>query len=115
MVRTNWVHSVWENVYGFDMRCIQKIALEEPLVDTVDGSSLVTKPVVFKDIDLKTVRAEDLAFSSSVVLPAVRDDYIHAFVAHFDVYFNACHKRVHMSTGTSGCLMFCVQASTDSL
>lgn len=26
----------WDNVYGFDMSCIKKIAIKEPLVDVVD-------------------------------------------------------------------------------
>ena len=26
----------WDNVYGFDMRCIKRLAMQEPLVDTVD-------------------------------------------------------------------------------
>lgn len=26
----------WDNVYGFDMRCIKALAMQEPLVDTVD-------------------------------------------------------------------------------
>ena len=26
----------WDDVYGFDMSCIRKVALTEPLVDSVD-------------------------------------------------------------------------------
>jgi hypothetical protein len=29
--------SFWDNVYGFDMTAIKKLALHEPLVDTVDA------------------------------------------------------------------------------
>jgi protein arginine N-methyltransferase 1 len=32
----------WENVYGFDMTCIKKQAMLEPLVDTVDRNQIVT-------------------------------------------------------------------------
>jgi len=32
----------WENVYGFDMSCIKKLATYEPLVDTVDHNQIVT-------------------------------------------------------------------------
>ena len=31
-------------------------------------------------------------------LRAQRDDYIHALVAHFDVFFTRCHKPVKFST-----------------
>ena len=30
--KINW----WDNVYGFDMSCIRKQAISEPLVDVVD-------------------------------------------------------------------------------
>jgi len=32
----------WDNVYGFDFKCIKEIALREPLVDTVDAQAVVT-------------------------------------------------------------------------
>ena len=31
-------------------------------------------------------------------LTATRNDYVHALVAYFDVYFTACHKLVWFST-----------------
>ena len=34
--------AVWNNVYGFDMSCIKKQAMMEPLVDTVDANQIVT-------------------------------------------------------------------------
>jgi CxxC motif-containing protein len=33
---------VWENVYGFDMSCIRKLAYQEPLVDVVEPRAIVT-------------------------------------------------------------------------
>lgn len=38
----------WENVYGFDMSVIKEAALREPLVDTVEAKSVVTRPFAFK-------------------------------------------------------------------
>lgn len=35
-------HAVWEQVYGFDMSCIKKQAMVEPLVDVVDANQIVT-------------------------------------------------------------------------
>ena len=32
----------WDEVYGFDMSCIRKVALTEPLVDTVDCNQVIT-------------------------------------------------------------------------
>ena len=39
---------VWDRVYGFDFSCIKKLALREPLVDTVDARALVTEPAAVK-------------------------------------------------------------------
>ncbi|CAE6462512.1 unnamed protein product [Rhizoctonia solani] len=89
----------WDNVYGFDFSCIKDIALREPLVDTVDLKSVVTKPYAIKHIDLRTVKKEDLTFSTDFTLVAERVDYIHAFLAWFDICFDAAHKPVKFSTG----------------
>ncbi|KAI0316507.1 protein arginine N-methyltransferase [Amylostereum chailletii] len=89
----------WDNVYGFDYSCIKDIALREPLVDTVELKAVVTDPCVLKRIDLTTVKKEDLAFTAPFKLKATRNDYIHAFLAWFDVSFDCTHKKVSFSTG----------------
>jgi len=89
----------WDNVYGFDYSCIKDIALREPLVDTVELKSVVTDPCMLKHIDLLTAKKEDLTFASPFTLTATRNDYIHAFLAWFDITFDSTHKKVQFSTG----------------
>lgn len=89
----------WEDVYGFNMSHIKELALHEPLVDIVESKALVTKSTVLKNIDLYTVTKEELAFTAPFKLHASRDDYIHAFIAWFDIEFTACHKHIRFSTG----------------
>lgn len=89
----------WENVYGFDYSCIREIALKEPLVDVVDVKAVVTHPYCLKEIDLRTAKKEDLAFTVPFKLTASRDDYAHAFLAWFDISFSCTHKVVRFSTG----------------
>jgi len=89
----------WDNVYGFDYSCIKDIALREPLVDTVDLKAVVTDPHLLKHIDLRTAKKEDLTFSTAFQLKATRNDYVHAFLAWFDISFECCHKKVQFSTG----------------
>ncbi|KAG2128959.1 S-adenosyl-L-methionine-dependent methyltransferase [Suillus bovinus] len=89
----------WDNVYGFDYSCIKDIALREPLVDTVELKAVVTDPYVIKEIDLLTATKEDLTFTAPFSLVATRDDYIHAFLAWFDIVFDCTHKKVKFSTG----------------
>jgi len=89
----------WENVYGFDFSSIKSVALREPLVDTVDSKAIVTNPCLIKEIDIRTVKKSDLTFTVPFKLSAIRDDYIHAFIAWFDIVFSACHKPIRFSTG----------------
>jgi len=89
----------WDNVYGFDMSCIRKVAMKEPLVDVVDHNMLVTNAVPILKVDITKVQKSDLTFTTPFKLTAARDDYIHAFVAYFDIEFSKCHKPIHFSTG----------------
>ncbi|KAH9484910.1 type I protein arginine N-methyltransferase Rmt1 [Psilocybe cubensis] len=89
----------WDNVYGFDYSCIKDIALREPLVDTVELKAVVTNPCLVKHIDLLTAKKEDLTFETDFTLTCTRDDYVHAFLAWFDISFECTHKKVKFSTG----------------
>lgn len=88
----------WNEVYGFNMSCIKEIAYREPLVDTVDAQAQITSACKFFSIDLNTVKVEDLAFDRQWKIEVTRNDYMHAFIAWFDVEFTRCHKNVRIST-----------------
>ncbi|CAL1263771.1 unnamed protein product [Larinioides sclopetarius] len=90
--------SWWDSVYGFNMSCIRKVAITEPLVDVVDPKQVVTSSCLLKEIDLYTVKSEDLSFKSPFILSVQRDDYVQAFVTYFNVEFTKCHKRIGFST-----------------
>lgn len=89
----------WNNVYGFDMSCIRKQSMMEPLVDTVDQNQIVTKCQLLKTMDISKMTSGDASFTAPFKLVAERSDYIHALVAYFDVSFTKCHKLMGFSTG----------------
>ncbi|XP_020575408.1 probable protein arginine N-methyltransferase 1 [Phalaenopsis equestris] len=89
----------WNNVYGFDMSCIKKQAMMEPLVDTVDQNQIVTNCLLLKTMDISKMVAGDVSFTVPFKLVAERNDFIHALVAYFDVAFTRCHKLMGFSTG----------------
>jgi len=89
----------WDNVEGFDMSCITKVALQEPLVDVVDAKQIMTSAARLATIDINTVKVEELEFKVPFRLVATRDDFCHAFVAYFDIEFARCHKKIFFSTG----------------
>ncbi|XP_010541026.1 PREDICTED: protein arginine N-methyltransferase 1.1 [Tarenaya hassleriana] len=89
----------WNNVYGFDMKCIKKKAMMEPLVDTVDQNQIVTDSRLLKTMDISKMSSGDASFTAPFKLVAQRNDYVHALVAYFDVSFTNCHKLMGFSTG----------------
>uniref|UniRef100_A0A6I8PCV9 type I protein arginine methyltransferase n=1 Tax=Ornithorhynchus anatinus TaxID=9258 RepID=A0A6I8PCV9_ORNAN len=50
------------------------------------------------EVDIYTVKVEDLTFTSPFCLQVKRNDYIHALVAYFNIEFTRCHKRTGFST-----------------
>merc|ERR1712038_2023661 len=92
--KINW----WDDVYGFDMSCIRKVALQEPLVDVVDRNQVVSNACLLKEIDIQTVTKADIPFSSPFTVTMKRNDYVQALVTFFNIEFSMCHKRVGFST-----------------
>ena len=70
--KINW----WDDVYGFDMSAIRKVALTEPLVDVVDRNQVVTNNCLIKEIDIQTIKKEDIPFESPFHLQIRRNDYV---------------------------------------
>lgn len=90
----NW----WDEVYGFNMSHIRKVAITEPLVDVVDPKQVVTNSYMVKEIDLYTVEKKDLAFECDFHLTVRRNDFVQALVTYFNVEFTKSHKRLGFST-----------------
>lgn len=88
----------WTNVYGFDMSSIRQLAISEPLVEYVDPRQVNTDTCKLIEMDLKTMKPEDVDFTAAFEVKAYRDDYIHGLVAYFDVTFSACHKPIVITT-----------------
>lgn len=84
----------WEDVYGFDYSPFIKVAMVEPLVDTVENNSLITLPHKFFEFDINTVTKEGLSFQRDFTLEAIDSDLCHAFVVWFDCVFPGDEKVV---------------------
>jgi len=89
----------WENVYGFDMSCIRRLAYQEPLIDVVEPQAVVTNTAKVVTVDIYTVTNHDLTFKVPFKLQAKRNDFVHALISYFDIEFNKCHKPIKFSTG----------------
>jgi len=88
----------WDNVFGFNMSCIKKMAIQEPLVDVVESKQVMSGTSRILTMDIATIKPEELSFTAPFRLVATRDDFCHAFVISFDIEFTKCHKPVFFST-----------------
>lgn len=61
------------------------------------GPGLIVCPYL-QEVDIYTVKVEDLTFTSPFCLQVKRNDYVHALVAYFNIEFTRCHKRTGFST-----------------
>lgn len=80
------------------MSCIKKLAIAEPLVDVCDAQQVIANSCPVLDVDLYTVKKEELDFQSPFQLKFTKDDYCHAVVAYFTVNFTRTHKNIRMTT-----------------
>jgi hypothetical protein len=85
------------------MSCIRDVALKEPLVDVVDKKQIVTNHCLLREIDLYTIKEDEIQFVSQFSLRVERDDYVQAFVTYFTIDFSKCHTKVAFSTGKFDC------------
>lgn len=80
------------------MSYFKEIAYGEPLTDIVSQEAVVTKSCELISIDIKTVKIEDMTWSSKFSLTAKRNDFVHAYVVYFDITFADCFKPIYFST-----------------
>ena len=70
------------------MSCLSKAAMKEPLIDIVDSRYINSKSWKILDLDLYTMKKEDVEFASKYKLRFQRDDKVQALISWFDVEFS---------------------------
>ena len=88
----------WEDVYGVDMSCFKNAVIGEPIVDVCPQKLINSSSCRILDIDLYTVKKEDLDFSSKYEITFTRDDRFSGLVAWFDTGFTKLTKPYNLTT-----------------
>ena len=89
----------WENVYGVDMSCFKNAVIAEPLVDVCPKKLINSSSCRILDIDLYTVKKEDLDFSSKYEITFTTDnDRFSGLVAWFDTGFTKLTNKFNLTT-----------------
>ena len=88
----------WDNVYGFNFSVLKNPALAEPIIDNFPNNNIISNSCKIFDIDLYTVKVEDLDFSAGYEIIFNKDDIFNGFVTWFDVEFDKLPNKITLST-----------------
>lgn len=89
----------WDGVgYDIDMNILRPTVLSEPLIDVCKPDYIISSHSKILDIDLRTVKKEDLDFSSSYSLEFTRNDTLSGMISWFDIGFENLKNPVFFST-----------------
>lgn len=88
----------WKDVYGVDMSVLTPTVMKEPLVDIVGSNMIMSDSVKVLQLDLCTMKKEDVEFSSAYELTMQYDDKVHAVVGWFDTGFRNLTRPIVLST-----------------
>lgn len=78
----------FDNVYGFEMKCMLKNILREAHVERCDEKFVVTKPNVICELDLMTCDLSYSSFTYDFDLEVTKDTHLTSFVGYFDTFFD---------------------------
>ncbi|TFK90975.1 protein arginine N-methyltransferase [Polyporus arcularius HHB13444] len=86
----------WSDVYGFDLSAMATDVYDDAVVDVVGPETVVSEPVVIKDLYLGDITPKQLDFSSPFKLVSTSDRRIkvHSFVLYFDTYFTSTGEPI---------------------
>ena len=88
----------WDDVYGFNMSAIKELVTRNAVVDSVDEDKVLFDSYLIKDINLMSVKIEDLSFTSPFKITAHRNGFVKAFMGFFEYGFTLGHKLLYTST-----------------
>ncbi|KAJ6635838.1 Protein arginine N-methyltransferase 3 [Pseudolycoriella hygida] len=89
--------SFWNNVYGFDMKCLKKEVLREASIEVCDAKYVLTEPIVIADLDIMKVDLNYSNFTSEFTLNVKTTGELTSLVGYFDTFFEL-PNQVEFST-----------------
>ena len=90
----------WENVYGYDMMCMQKDVLQEADVTVVNPKAIFTPMLPVWDLNIQTIKPSELDLTASFKLNVEKQGQLIGFVISFDCSFDEqCEVPIVLKTG----------------
>lgn len=94
----NGKRNFWRNVYDVNMSCISPIFFSEPFIDCFECKYVISNACKIFDIDLNTVKVEDLEFASAYKLTFNRKDTFSGIIGWFDMDFDHLPNKITLTT-----------------
>ncbi|MCQ2819843.1 MAG: class I SAM-dependent methyltransferase [archaeon] len=88
----------WDKVYDIDMTCFKPTIIADPLIEECPRRAINSSLCKVFDVDLYTVKKEELDFASQFELTFYRDDMFSGIVAWFDCVFSKLPNKFKLST-----------------
>ena len=80
------------------MSCIKPSVVSEPLIDICNWHSINSTHCKIFEIDLYTVKKEDLDFTASWEIEFTRKDMFNGLISWFDIFFDKLPNKVEFTT-----------------
>lgn len=97
-IRPSISSNFWTSVYDIDMTVIREEVARNVVNTKCDADLILSSISKVYEIDMYTVREEDLSFASKYDLTIEKNDRINGIIAWFDVYFEKIPNKVYFTT-----------------
>ncbi|XP_017132272.1 protein arginine N-methyltransferase 8 [Drosophila elegans] len=88
----------WNDLHGFDLSAIRRRCESKAVVEHVTGDQVMSKVCLIKSLDLYSVPRNAANFQSFYELKVIRNGWVHALAAYFDVGFSWSPQGISFST-----------------
>lgn len=88
-------------VYGFKMSAMVDMARLEPIVEIANNKKIITTSCPILDINLQTVKVEELNFANQYKIKAEKGGFVNNIVIWFDTFFSHGKQKVRLTTSSS--------------
>lgn len=80
------------------MNCLTPTVMREPLIDIVPSEMIMTSHCKILELNLCTMKASDVEFSSKYKIESKFDDKVHAMISWWDCMFSELKNPITLST-----------------
>ena len=89
---------MWDDVYSINMNCVKNVSFKDPLIDTFNKKNILSTICPIFEVDIYTIRENEISFSNSYELIFSKSDNLSAIAGWFDVEFSKTPNKIKFTT-----------------